>query len=436
MQLLPAEIIKKKRNGSTLSQNEIEFMVNGFVDGTIPEYQMSAMLMAIFFQGMSAEEATNLTHTMLHSGKTLDFSMLPGLKVDKHSTGGVGDKTSLILAPIVAAAGVHVPMISGRGLGHTGGTLDKLESIPGFTSQLSLDRFLAILKKNHYAMAGQTGEVCPADKKIYALRDVTATVESLPLICASIMSKKLAADLDGLVLDVKYGSGAFMKTLAQSEELARALMAIGNRSGVRVAALLTSMEQPLGRKIGNALEIEECVSILRNDADAHLYDDTKHLSLELAGHMLWLAEAAPDAKKGYALAEEILKSGKAWKKFEENVREQGGDLSRLPKATCSEVVVASDSGWIANYNTEAIGYAAITLGAGRAKNTDSIDPTAGFFMHHRIGDRVEKGQPLFTMYANTTTRFKEARERLLQATQVLSKEQPAQPALIAKYLLP
>ena len=259
---IPAEIIKKKRDGKDLTKDELDFFIATYTNGALPDYQMSALLMAILLKGMTPEETHLLTQTMLHSGDVLSFSEIPGFKVDKHSTGGVGDKTSLILAPIVAAAGLVVPMISGRGLGHTGGTLDKLESIPGFSTGQSLQAFRTLLEKHNLALIGQTKEICPADKKIYALRDVTGTVESMPLICASIMSKKLAAGLDGLVLDVKYGSGAFMKTAEDSESLALKLKEIGERGGKSVVAFLTSMEQPLGRMVGNALEVEECLSIL------------------------------------------------------------------------------------------------------------------------------------------------------------------------------
>jgi len=293
---LPAEIIKAKRNGEVLSAEDINEFIQGYAQGAIPDYQMSALLMAIFFRSMNKEETLALTKAMLYSGETVDFSSVPGFKIDKHSTGGVGDKTSLILGPIVAAAGVPVPMISGRGLGHTGGTLDKLESIPGFNTQKSLEEFVQLVRENLICFIGQTKEICPADKKIYALRDVTATVESLPLICASIMSKKLAEGIDGLVLDVKHGSGAFMKTLENAEELAVNLMTIARGYGKKVSALLTNMDQPLGRYAGNSLEVEECVAIMKNEsfigpAGYDLYEDTRELSLRLSSQMLFLAGA-------------------------------------------------------------------------------------------------------------------------------------------------
>ena len=327
---LAAELIKKKRSGLEHTREEIEFIIHGFTAGLLPDYQMSAWLMAVYFKGMTPKETASLTEVMLHSGRVLDFTNAKSLAVDKHSTGGVGDKTSMILAPIAAAAGCTVPMIAGRGLGHTGGTLDKLESIPGFNVFLSLDQFAAQVKSIGVAIIGQTGEICPADKKIYALRDVTATVESFALICASIMSKKIAEGIGALVLDVKFGSGAFMKTLEEADQLATKLMDIGTAHGKKVAVLLTDMEQPLGRFIGNSLEIAECVAILKNDEfmgrGRDDFEDCRELSLALAGQMIWLSGLASSADQGYEKARKVLEDGSAYAKFEDICRAQGGNL--------------------------------------------------------------------------------------------------------------
>lgn len=438
MKFLPAELIKKKRNGFALSPDEIRFIVDSYSRGELPDYQMSAWLMAVFFKGMDKEETAVLTEAMLHSGRTLDFSGLPGLAVDKHSTGGVGDKTSMILAPLAAAAGVPVPMIAGRGLGHTGGTLDKLEAIPGFRIGLSLDEFAKQVEQVGVAIIGQTQEICPADKKIYALRDVTGTVESLPLICASIMSKKLAEGIGALVLDVKFGSGAFMKTIEQADTLAQKLMEIGQAHGKRVAALLTNMEQPLGRFIGNALEIGECIAILKNEPylsrPPEDFEDTRELSLELAGYMIWLGGRADSAEEGLAIARETLASGKAWEMFERICKIQGGDLTKLPVAKTRVDILAEADGYISALNTERIGLAALSLGAGRAKTTDPIDYTAGIEMHLKLGDQVRKGDRLYTLFADLPAndgKFAQAKETLLGST-TISLQKPEVPALITR----
>lgn len=436
MDFLLAELIKKKRNGGIHTRDEIRFLVDGFVRGEIPEYQMSAWLMAVYFKSMTPEETATLTEIMLHSGRTLDFSKLPGVAVDKHSTGGVGDKTSMILAPIAAAAGARVPMIAGRGLGHTGGTLDKLEAIPGFRIDLSLEQLVKQVETLGVAIIGQTKEICPADKKIYALRDVTATVESLPLICASIMSKKLAEGIGALVLDVKYGSGAFMKTLDDAERLADKLMEIGAAHGKRVAALLTNMDQPLGRFIGNALEIGECTAILKGESylGRNDFDDCRELSLELAGQMIWLSGHAADAAGGLAKAQRALESGKAWEMFERMCREQGGDLTALPAPRTRVDVLAEKDGYVSAYNTESIGIAVLAMGAGRLKATDEVDHTAGIEVHRRLGDEVRRGDRLFTLYSKappTHALFEQAKITLLSATTIsLQKTQP--PALITR----
>lgn len=433
MGFIPAEIIKKKRDGRALTKEEIDYTISEYTKGALPDYQMSALLMAIVLKGMSPEETHYLTQAMLHSGEVLSFSEILQYKVDKHSTGGVGDKTSLILAPIVACAGVTVPMISGRGLGHTGGTLDKLESIPGFSTQVSLDRFRELLKKHGLGLIGQTKEICPADKKIYALRDVTGTVESQHLICASIMSKKLAEGIDGLVLDVKYGSGAFMKTLEDAEQLAKALIDIGVRGGKRVGALITDMNQPLGRMIGNSLEVEECLSILRQDTAASRYKDCEELSLHLAGAMIWISDVEKSYEAGYTKAKSILHSGKAYEKFEEICRAQGGDLTLLPKAKHQKNITAISDGFISLFNNEGLGYASLSLGAGRLKSSDIIDPVAGIECHKKLGDAVKTGDVLLTLYASDRSKFEEAERRALESLK-LSERPPTLTPLIAKTL--
>lgn len=435
MNFLPAEIIKKKRNGFELTADEIRYVVKSFTSGDLPDYQMSAWLMSVFFRGMTKNETAVLTEAMLHSGRTLDFSSVKGTPVDKHSTGGIGDKTSLILAPIVAACGVHVPMIAGRGLGHTGGTLDKLEAIPGFRIGLSLDEFKKQVETLGFAIIGQTAEICPADKKVYALRDVTATVESLPLICASIMSKKLAEGIGALVLDVKHGTGAFMKTVEQAEELADKLMDIGTAHGKRVAYLLTEMNQPLGRYIGNALEMSECFAIMKNESfrgfTVDKFADTRELSLELAALMIWLGGGAQDQAEGLRKATEALESGRAWEMFEKMCELQGGDLSKMPTAKHEHEVRALENGFVSSFESEKLGLAAIQLGAGRLKTTDPIDYTAGIEVHAKLGDAVAKGDLLFTLHANQTNAFSGC-ETLVRLATTISLQKPNVPALITK----
>lgn len=422
MAFIPAEIIKKKRSGGALTRDEIEFMVNGFVSGQVPEYQMSALLMAVFFRGMLPDETWTLTDVMMRSGRVLDFSKL-GFAVDKHSTGGVGDKTSLILAPISAAAGVPVPMIAGRGLGHTGGTIDKLETIPGFSCAITIEHFEKQVASLGVSLIGQTSEICPADKKIYALRDVTATVESLPLICASIMSKKMAEGIQGLVLDVKWGSGAFMKTLDAASELADALCSIGRAGGKRVVAFVTDMNQPLGRFIGNSLEVEECLAILKREGlrgrPLSDFADCENLSVDLAGAMIWIGGKATSLDAGRKLARELLDSGAALKKFEDLVKAQGGDLSKLPMAKMAREVRATKSGYLNSMNCEQIGYAGLVMGAGRMLSTDVIDATAGIEMCVRLGDRIETGTTLFKLYG--TRGLDEAERRILESLTIQSE---------------
>lgn len=443
MAFLAPEIIKRKRSGFELKNEEISFMVNGYVAGTVPDYQMAAFLMAIFFRGMSDVETWTLTDIMMRSGRVLDFSNL-GIAVDKHSTGGVGDKTSMILAPIAAAAGVPVPMIAGRGLGHTGGTIDKLETIPGFRCDITIEQFEKQVAASGLALIGQTSEICPADKKIYALRDVTATIESLPLICASIMSKKMAEGIQGLVLDVKWGSGAFMKTVADATELAERLCAIGRAGGKNVVAMVTDMNQPLGRFIGNALEIEECIAILKREGmrgrKLEDFADCELLSVELAGTMIWLGGKAASAAEGVAMAQKLLDSGAAYRKFQEMISLQGGALENLPRAKPIRDVLAPTSGYIHKIETEQVGYAALVMGAGRQKSSDTINPVAGIEVVVRLGEKIEEGAPLYRLYGNAESPSDSdlrildmATQRLLAATHIdksLPTEVPT--ALIAR----
>ncbi len=436
--LLPTEIIKKKRNGLELSSEEIDFFILSYTKGKIPDYQMSALLMAIYLKGMSDAESVSLTKTMLHSGTVVDTSAIKGFKVDKHSTGGVGDKTSLILGPVVAAAGLFVPMISGRGLGHTGGTLDKLESIPGFNTQQTLEKFVELTKNIGTCFIGQTSEICPADKKIYALRDVTATIESFPLICASIMSKKIAEGIDGLVLDVKFGSGAFMKDAVQAKQLAGALMKIARSYDKKIVAVISSMNQPLGKYAGNSLEIFECLEIMKNKkapglSGIDLYEDTRELSLQLSAQMIHLSGKTTSVEDAYKIAEEMLLSGKALKVFETMCLAQGGNLSALKLPKEKLVIRASESGNISSFNVEKIGLAGIILKAGRLKTEDIINPTSGIKFHVKIGDAVKEGDPIYTILGDEASLFAEASEMLDGAHQI-SLQKPAQHVLIESVL--
>lgn len=438
MNLIPAEIIKLKRNGKELSESQISEFITQYTQQIIPDYQMSALLMAIYFKGMTPPETFALTKCMLNSGRTVDLTTISGFKVDKHSTGGVGDKTSLILGPIVAAAGVCVPMISGRGLGHTGGTLDKLESIPGFNVNLNLDEFVDQIQKIKIGLIGQTAEICPADKKLYALRDVTATVESLPLICASIMSKKLAEGIDGLVLDVKFGSGAFMKTTDEAVTLAQNLIQIAQSYGKKVTALITNMNQPLGKLIGNSLEIHECLEILSgktclNERGLDMYADTRELSLELAAHMLFLSRAQDNYQKCYQLAQEKLNDGSALQKFQDICKHQGGDLEALPMAPHKTTLGVSRDGFLQSLHTEQIGVAGILLKAGRTKTSDLIDPSAGIELHAKVGEALKTNDPLFTVYGKDLSSMESAIQWLHQAY-TISDYKPKTADLIYKIL--
>jgi pyrimidine-nucleoside phosphorylase len=425
----PVDLIRKKRDGGTHSRDEIAALVNGYTAGAIPDYQMSAWLMAVVLKGMTRQETADLTDVMLKSGASLDLSHLRAKKVDKHSTGGVGDKTSFILAPIVAAGGLVVPMISGRGLGHTGGTLDKLDSIPGFNPLPAKPVFLRVLENCGCAIIGQTSEIAPADKKIYALRDVTGTVESPNLICASIMSKKLAEGIDALILDVKTGSGAFMKKEEDAIFLAKLMVETGELMGKRTAALITDMDQPLGRSVGNSLEILECIEILRGDRHP-ASEDLRELSLQLSAWMFYLTEKTPTIATGYKYAEEMLTSGKALAKFKEMLRQQGGgDISivdkpsRLPKAQSTRELLAPSTGYLASVQCEQVGIASLLLGGGRSTKEDVIDHAVGLILHKKVGDRVFHNEPLLTIHYNADTKLQEAID-LLQASYVIGAEAP------------
>ncbi len=411
------DLIRKKRDAGEHSREEINFLISGYTAGDIPDYQMAAWLMAVWLRGMTSSEAAALTEAMLHSGEVMDLSDLPGKKVDKHSTGGVGDKTSLVLAPIVAAGGLYVPMISGRGLGHTGGTLDKLESIPGFDVNLSLQKFRAVLRECGMGLIGQTAEIAPADKKIYALRDVTATVENHSLICASIMSKKLAEGIDALVLDVKAGSGAFMKREEDAVRLAELMVETGRRMGKKVIALITDMDQPLGRTAGHAMEVVECIEVLKGGGPA----DLRELSIELSAWMFFLGERTSSMAKGRALAEEMIASGKAVQKLRQGIQLQGGDPrvvdepDRLPKAKLRAVVAALNDGHVVSVQCESLGTALAILGGGREKKEDSIDHAVGLEFHKRIGDPVQKGERLVTIHYNDERRLADAMRGIASA---------------------
>jgi pyrimidine-nucleoside phosphorylase len=414
------DLIRRKRDSGELTREEIEFLVAGYTRDDIPDYQMAAWLMAVLLRGMTKAELAALTEAMLHSGQILDFSDLPAKKVDKHSTGGVGDKTSLVIAPVVAAGGLLVPMISGRGLGHSGGTLDKLESIPGFNVNLSLADFRRVLETCGCGLIGQTAEIAPADKKIYALRDVTSTVESPNLICASIMSKKLAEGIDALVLDVKTGSGAFMKKEEDAVSLAELMCETGRRMGKRVVALITDMDQPLGRKAGNSLEIEESIEVLRGGGP----EDLRELCLELSAWMFYLGGRTGSVAEGKKLAAEMIASGRARDKFREIIRLQGGDAavvddtSRLPHAQHTLDVPSPADGYVAGTQCEHLGVACVVLGGGREKKEDTIDPAVGLVFHKKVGEAVRRGEPLCTIHYNSETRLVEARRLIEQSYRI------------------
>ena len=425
------DVILKKKAGQALSQEEIRAFARGAADGSIPDYQLAALLMAICWQGMNAEETTHLTMEMMNSGGVVDLSAIDGVCVDKHSTGGVGDTTTLVLVPLAAACGAKVAKLSGRGLGHTGGTLDKLESIPGCSVDVSQEDFIRQVQKIGCAVIGQTGDLCPADKALYALRDVTGTVGSIPLIASSIVSKKLASGAGAIVLDVKTGSGALMQTVEESIELAKAMVEIGAKAGRPILALVTGMDQPLGTHVGNALEVKEAIDILSGRAGGDLLT----VSLELGSRMLIASGIAKDVEDGKARMMDALRSGAGLQKLREMIEAQGGDgrvceeLAYLPHAAYKLDVPATASGYVAKMDTTAIGYAAQGLGAGRAKKTDMIDPAVGLVMQVRLGDYVKEGEPLATLYLNKRELAGEAVSRMQEAV-TIAKERPELPPLI------
>ena len=414
------DVIRKKRDGVELRREEIEGLVSAYTRNEIPDYQVSAWLMAVVLRGMTRPETAALTDAMLRSGEVLDLSSLPQKKVDKHSTGGVGDKTSLVLAPLVAAAGLYVPMISGRGLGHTGGTLDKLEAIPGFNVGLPVVEFRRVLESCGCAMIGQTAEIAPADRKLYALRDVTGTVESPYLICASIMSKKLAEGIDALVLDVKTGSGAFMKNEKDAAFLAELMVETGERMGKHVVALITDMDQPLGNKIGNALEVIEVVEVLRGKGP----EDLRELCLHLAGWMLHLGGVSQSVAEGNQLSSQLISSGRALEKFRQMIELQGGDsrvvddATRLPMAKHTLPVMSPRVGFVSSMQCEQIGTACVMLGGGRERKEDSVDPAVGIVLHKKVGDRVEAHEPLATIHYNSEALAQRARKLIEESIQI------------------
>lgn len=436
----PQDIIRKKRDGEELSREEINFFIGGVTTGAIADYQISALLMAIYLKGMNEEEQRVLTEAMLQSGSVLDFSNIPKPKADKHSTGGVGDKTSLLIAPLVAACGICVPMISGRGLGHTGGTLDKLESIPGYRVGLSAIEFQSVLESVGYAMAGQTAELAPADKKMYALRDATSTVESIPLIVASIISKKGAAGLDAMVIDVKVGSGAFMRNEKQAKDLAHALVMTGNSCGIRTRALLTDMNQPLGRAVGNSIEVKESIEILRGEI-VEGSEPVLELSMELSAHMLMLSHVDDSLDAARKRLRNVLDSGQGLESFRRNVSAQGGDprvcddpCGFLPLATESFKVKSSRSGFITKVNATEIGHAIATIGGGRVRIDDEIDPTVGFVAEVKIGDRINAGEAIGVVYCREESKAHDAAKRIAAAYEVGEEPQSGPPRLIKEVI--
>lgn len=424
------DIIIKKKEGLKLSKEEIEFFVKGVTDGSIPDYQASALLMAICLRGMDKEETLNLTLAMVASGDCIDLSPIPKIKVDKHSTGGVGDKTTMILGPMVAALDIPVAKMSGRGLGHTGGTIDKLESIPGFNTELSQEEFIRIVRDIGLAVAGQTGNLVPADKKLYALRDVTGTVESIPLISASIMSKKLAAGADAIVLDVKVGSGAFMKTVDDAQKLAKAMVEIGTGAKRKTVAIITDMDRPLGKAIGNALEVKEAIEVL----SGHGPDDITEVCIALAAKMLELAGVG-DFERCAELAKGTIKDGSALDKLRQMIKAQGGneevvnDTSLLPTAQYTAEYKANSAGYISAIISDKLGMASMLLGAGRATKESSIDPGAGITLLKKPGDTVNAGEPIVILHANSQALFEASFKELDEAVRI-SVEKPSETPLI------
>jgi pyrimidine-nucleoside phosphorylase len=437
--LRPQDIIRKKRDGAELSRDEIAFFVNGVTSGEVAEYQISAWLMAVFLNGMSDAEATALTEAMLHSGEILDFSDISKPKADKHSTGGVGDKTSLLIAPMAAAAGVCVPMISGRGLGHTGGTLDKLESIPGYRVNLSLPEFRSVLERCGFAMNGQTAEIAPADKKLYALRDATATVEAIPLIVASIISKKGAAGLGAMVIDVKTGSGAFMREADKARQLAQALVKTGNSLGIRSQALITDMNQPLGRAVGHSVEVLECIKLLRGEIEENARP-VLDLSIELAARMVVLANLENTIEAARARIKKVHESGGALETFRQNVREQSGDPrvcddpdKILPLTEKTFKVESPRSGFVTKVDAAEIGHAIAEAGGGRVRIDDKIDPRVGLITEAKIGDQISSGEALGIVYSDDGEKGERASQRIQAAYQIT--DEPVRPLELVKEVI-
>jgi pyrimidine-nucleoside phosphorylase len=427
------DLIRKKRDSAEHSREEIDFLISGYTRGEIPDYQMASWLMATWIRGLSGAEIASLTEAMLHSGEVITFPELPGKKVDKHSTGGVGDKTSLILAPIVAAGGLTVPMISGRGLGHTGGTLDKLEAIPGFNTALTLAEFRKILGECGMGLIGQTAEIAPADKKIYALRDVTSTVENIGLICASIMSKKLAEGIDALVLDVKTGSGAFMQKEEDAVQLAALMVETARRMGKKAVALITDMDQPLGRFAGHSHEVIESIEVLRGRGAK----DLRELSIELSAWMFYLGDRTKSVDEGRVLAERLIASSEALEKFKQGITLQGGDArvvdeyERLPLARNRKEVTSHANGYLTATNCMEFGVALAMLGGGREKKEDAIDPAVGLEFHTRMGDRIASGETLVTIHYNSDAKLLEATERI-EKSFVFGERPPAPKKLVRR----
>jgi pyrimidine-nucleoside phosphorylase len=424
------DLIAKKRDGKELTKEEISFIVEGYTSGNIPDYQMSAFTMAVFFQGMTANEQAELTMSMVQSGDTIDLSAIEGVKVDKHSTGGVGDTTTLILAPLVAAVGVPVAKMSGRGLGHTGGTIDKLEAVKGFHVEIDKKEFIELVNKNKVAVVGQSGNLTPADKKIYALRDVTATVNSLPLIAASIMSKKIAAGADAIVLDVKTGAGAFMKNLEDAKALAQSMVNIGNNVGRQTMAVISDMSQPLGFAIGNALEVEEAIDTLKGKGPK----DLEELCLVLGSYMVYLADKASSLEEARRMLQEVIENGKALESFKTFLAAQGGDpsvvddVAKLPQAAHKIEVNAEKDGYVSEIVADEMGTAAMWLGAGRATKDSEIDLAVGLMLRKKVGDEVKKGESLVTIYSNKED-VQEVKEHILKNISISSKKVEA-PSLI------
>jgi pyrimidine-nucleoside phosphorylase len=428
------DVILSKRDGRSLTREEIRFFVDGVTAGSLPDYQASALLMAILLRGMTPDETAWLTDAMVHSGVRVDLAEIPGVKVDKHSTGGVGDKTSLVLAPLAAACGVPVPMMSGRGLGHTGGTLDKLESIPGFRVNLSLEEMKAALARVGCAMIGQTAQIAPADKKLYALRDVTGTVESIPLISASIMSKKIAEGIDALVLDVKTGSGAFMKTEADSRKLAESLVSIGNASGVKTEAIITRMDAPLGFAVGNALEVAECIDVLKGGGPPDLVD----VSIELTARMLVLGKVARDRTQAEQQARGAIRSGAGLERFRQIIERQGGDpkvvddYARLPHVGEPHRVAADRDGFVSRLDAELIGRASVALGAGRDRVEDPVDPAVGIMVLAKPGDAVRAGDPILELHYRDHRRLETATRLTAKAIAIGDRRPPPSPLIVGE----